>query len=59
MEQVTSSDELVLCCVDRARNDSHAVLSLPGETTANRGFIGKGEEFIIACLATCSYSAFL
>ncbi|KAG3101749.1 hypothetical protein PC121_g1389 [Phytophthora cactorum] len=41
MEQVSSSDELVLFCVDRARNETHASLPLQGEISACPGFIGK------------------
>ncbi|KAL4116000.1 hypothetical protein PRIC2_013002 [Phytophthora ramorum] len=41
MEQVSSNDELVLFCVDRARSETHASLPLQGEVSACPGFIGK------------------
>ncbi|KAG7393935.1 WD repeat-containing protein 86 [Phytophthora pseudosyringae] len=41
MEKVSSSDELILFCVDRARDETHASLPLQGEISACPGFIGK------------------
>ncbi|KAG6597751.1 uncharacterized protein IUM83_07744 [Phytophthora cinnamomi] len=41
MEQVSSSDELVLYCVDRARDETHGSLPLEADVTSHPGFIGK------------------
>ncbi|KAL3671585.1 hypothetical protein V7S43_003501 [Phytophthora oleae] len=41
MDKVSSSDELVLFCVDRASNEPHAKLPLQGDSSACPGFIGK------------------
>ncbi|KAE9237837.1 hypothetical protein PF002_g10823 [Phytophthora fragariae] len=41
MEQVSSSDELVLYCVDRARDETHGSLPLEGDVSCYPGFIGK------------------
>ncbi|KAE9004178.1 hypothetical protein PR002_g17141 [Phytophthora rubi] len=41
MEQVSSSDELVLYCVDRARDETHGSLPLEGDVSSYPGFIGK------------------
>lgn len=48
MEQVGSNEELVLFCVDRARNETHASLPLQGEVSACPGFIGTGEQVSVA-----------
>ncbi|KAJ8575887.1 hypothetical protein ON010_g3323 [Phytophthora cinnamomi] len=47
MEQVSSSDELVLYCVDRARDETHGSLPLEADVTSHPGFIGKG--MFVAC----------
>ncbi|KAI9979744.1 hypothetical protein PInf_027995 [Phytophthora infestans] len=41
VEQVSSTDELELFCVDRMRNKTHARLPLQGEISSCAGFIGK------------------
>lgn len=53
MEQVSSSDELVLFCVDRARDETHASLPLEGDVSSCPGFIGKGKSATLQGVEGC------
>jgi len=53
LERIESTDELHLCCVDRAKNEPHFALPLrDAAAAACPGYLGKG-ALTLSCLGCC------